>query len=108
MQDFVGATDPKDTQILMTKQADWAQSSKEPRAAAEMYLSAGQHVKAIDIIGEHGWVDMYVSFTVDLNSPITLFLFNPFRYVCKRSLPLCQSVIYNTAYHNSNSPSKMC
>lgn len=60
-QDFVGATDPNSSRILMTKQADWAKSSKEPRAAAEMYLSAGEHLKAIDIIGEHGWADMYVS-----------------------------------------------
>lgn len=58
LQDFVGSTDPKNSRILKTKQADWAQSSKEPRAAAEMYLSAGEHLKAIDIIGEHGWVDM--------------------------------------------------
>jgi hypothetical protein len=28
------------------------------RAAAEMYLSAGETTKAIEIIGEHGWVDM--------------------------------------------------
>ncbi|KAM8830455.1 intraflagellar transport protein 122 homolog [Synchiropus picturatus] len=59
-KDFVGATDPKSSRILMTKQADWAKSSKEPRAAAEMYLSAGEHLKAIDIIGEHGWVDMLI------------------------------------------------
>lgn len=65
LQDFVGVTDPKSSRILMTKQADWAKSSKEPRAAAEMYLSAGEHLKAIDIIGEHGWADMYVSVTED-------------------------------------------
>ncbi|XP_028309970.1 intraflagellar transport protein 122 homolog [Gouania willdenowi] len=59
-KDFVGATDPKSSKILMTKQADWARSSKEPRAAAEMYLSAGEHLKAIDIIGENGWVDMLI------------------------------------------------
>uniref|UniRef100_A0A3Q4C0N9 Intraflagellar transport protein 122 homolog n=1 Tax=Mola mola TaxID=94237 RepID=A0A3Q4C0N9_MOLML len=59
-KDFVGATDPKSSRILMTKQADWAKSTKEPRAAAEMYLSAGEHLKAIDIIGEHGWVDMLI------------------------------------------------
>uniref|UniRef100_A0A8C3AFV2 Intraflagellar transport protein 122 homolog n=1 Tax=Cyclopterus lumpus TaxID=8103 RepID=A0A8C3AFV2_CYCLU len=59
-KDFVGATDPKSSRILMTKQADWAKSSKEPRAAAEMYLSAGEHQKAIDIIGEHGWEDMLI------------------------------------------------
>lgn len=54
----------------MTKQADWAKSSKEPRAAAEMYLSAGEHLKAIDIIGEHGWADMYVSVTIDKPSTV--------------------------------------
>ncbi|XP_058499501.1 intraflagellar transport protein 122 homolog isoform X2 [Solea solea] len=59
-KEFVGATDPKSSRILMTKQADWARSSKAPRAAAEMYLSAGEHLKAIDIIGEHGWADMLI------------------------------------------------
>uniref|UniRef100_A0A8D0AK12 Intraflagellar transport protein 122 homolog n=1 Tax=Sander lucioperca TaxID=283035 RepID=A0A8D0AK12_SANLU len=59
-KEFIGATDPKNSRILMTKQADWAKSSKEPRAAAEMYLSAGEHLKAIDIIGEHGWEDMLI------------------------------------------------
>ncbi|MEQ2199059.1 hypothetical protein XENOCAPTIV_023840, partial [Xenoophorus captivus] len=58
--EFVGATDPKSSRMLITKQADWAKSSKEPRAAAEMYLSAGEHLKAIDIIGEHGWADMLI------------------------------------------------
>ncbi|KAJ3586515.1 hypothetical protein NHX12_012913 [Muraenolepis orangiensis] len=57
-KEFVGSTDPKNSRMLMTKQADWAKSSKEPRAAAEMYLTAGEHLKAIDIIGEHGWADM--------------------------------------------------
>ncbi|XP_037539762.1 intraflagellar transport protein 122 homolog [Nematolebias whitei] len=59
-QEFVGATDPKSSRLLMAKQADWAKSSKEPRAAAEMYLSAGEHMKAIDIIGEHGWADLLI------------------------------------------------
>ncbi|MED6266259.1 hypothetical protein CHARACLAT_000298, partial [Characodon lateralis] len=59
-KEFVGATDPKSSRMLITKQADWAKSSKEPRAAAEMYLSAGEHLKAIDIIGEHGWADMLI------------------------------------------------
>lgn len=60
MQDFLGSADPKDTRMLISKQADWARNINEPRAAAEMYLSAGEHVKAVDIIGEHGWVDMWV------------------------------------------------
>nr|XP_055048368.1 intraflagellar transport protein 122 homolog isoform X1 [Misgurnus anguillicaudatus] len=59
-KDFLQSTDPKNTKLLMKKQADWAKNSKEPRAAAEMYLSAGEHMKAIEIIGEHGWVDMLI------------------------------------------------
>uniref|UniRef100_A0A8C8HX99 Intraflagellar transport protein 122 homolog n=1 Tax=Oncorhynchus tshawytscha TaxID=74940 RepID=A0A8C8HX99_ONCTS len=59
-KEFVGAADPKNTRMLMSKQADWAKNSKEPRAAAQMYLTAGEHLKAIDIIGEHGWVDMLI------------------------------------------------
>uniref|UniRef100_A0A8C2J8G4 Intraflagellar transport protein 122 homolog n=1 Tax=Cyprinus carpio TaxID=7962 RepID=A0A8C2J8G4_CYPCA len=60
MKDFLGSADPKDTKLLMKKQADWAKNSKEPRAAADMYLTAGEHMKAIEIIGEHGWMDMLI------------------------------------------------
>ncbi|CAL1605566.1 unnamed protein product [Knipowitschia caucasica] len=59
-KDYVGGTDPKSSRDLMAKQADWAKSSKEPRAAAEMYLTAGEHLKAIEIIGENGWADMLI------------------------------------------------
>uniref|UniRef100_A0A3B4AJR2 Intraflagellar transport protein 122 homolog n=1 Tax=Periophthalmus magnuspinnatus TaxID=409849 RepID=A0A3B4AJR2_9GOBI len=59
-KEYVGGTDPKSSRDLMTKQADWAKSSKEPRAAAEMYLTAGEHLKAIEIIGENGWADMLI------------------------------------------------
>lgn len=58
LQEFIGSGDPLDKKMLITKQADWAKSSNEPKAAAEMYISAGEYVKAIDIIGEHGWADM--------------------------------------------------
>ncbi|XP_077073746.1 intraflagellar transport protein 122 homolog isoform X2 [Siphateles boraxobius] len=57
-KDFLGSADPKDSKLLMKKQADWAKNSREPRAAADMYLTAGEHMKAIEIIGEHGWMDM--------------------------------------------------
>ena len=61
-QDFLGSTggDSSDRKNLIRKKADWAAKINEPRAAAEMYLSAGETEKAIDIIGEHGWVDMLV------------------------------------------------
>ena len=50
--------DSGDKKMLITKQADWARNINEPKAAAEMYISAGEWLKAIDIIGDHGWADM--------------------------------------------------
>lgn len=58
VQEFIGTGDPMDKKMLITKQADWAKSSNEPKAAAEMYISAGEYVKAIEIIGDHGWAEM--------------------------------------------------
>lgn len=43
---------------LVRKRAEWAYSVKEPRAAAELLLSAGEHQKAIDIVAEQGWADV--------------------------------------------------
>ncbi|XP_008073019.1 intraflagellar transport protein 122 homolog isoform X3 [Carlito syrichta] len=59
-KDFLGSGDPKETKMLITKQADWARNIKEPKAAVEMYISAGEHIKAIEISGNHGWVDMLI------------------------------------------------
>ncbi|NWW94244.1 IF122 protein, partial [Rhynochetos jubatus] len=59
-KDFLGSGDPKGTKMLIKKQADWAKNIKEPKAAVEMYLSAGEHMKAIEISGDHGWVDMLI------------------------------------------------
>lgn len=44
--------------MLISKQAEWAKSSNEPRVAAEMFISAGEYMKAIQLIGENGWADM--------------------------------------------------
>ncbi|XP_059336268.1 intraflagellar transport protein 122 homolog isoform X2 [Ammospiza nelsoni] len=59
-KEFLGSGDPKDTKMLIKKQADWAKDINEPKAAVEMYLSAGEHMKAIEISGSHGWVDMLI------------------------------------------------
>ncbi|NWY51393.1 IF122 protein, partial [Chionis minor] len=59
-KDFLGSGDPKDTKMLIKKQADWAKNINEPKAAVEMYLSAGEHMKAIEISGDRGWVDMLI------------------------------------------------
>ncbi|XP_065343413.1 intraflagellar transport protein 122 homolog [Cloeon dipterum] len=54
-QEYLGS---EESATLTKKKADWAKSINEPRAAAEMYLSAGETMKAIDIIAENGWIDM--------------------------------------------------
>ncbi|XP_077181413.1 intraflagellar transport protein 122 homolog isoform X3 [Paroedura picta] len=59
-KDFLGSGDPKDTKMLITKQADWAKNINEPKAAVEMYITAGEHLKAIEISGDHGWVDVLI------------------------------------------------
>ncbi|XP_013000487.1 intraflagellar transport protein 122 homolog isoform X4 [Cavia porcellus] len=59
-KDFLGSGDPKETKMLITKQADWARNINEPKAAVEMYLSAGEHIKAVEISGDLGWVDMLI------------------------------------------------
>ncbi|XP_004395713.1 PREDICTED: intraflagellar transport protein 122 homolog isoform X3 [Odobenus rosmarus divergens] len=59
-KDFLGSGDPKETKMLITKQADWARNINEPKAAVEMYISAGEHVKAVEISGDHGWIDTLI------------------------------------------------
>ncbi|XP_067012221.1 intraflagellar transport protein 122 homolog [Anabrus simplex] len=59
-QDYLGSVDNMDRKALIRKKADWARNINEPRAAAEMYLSAGDTQRAVEIIGENGWVDMLV------------------------------------------------
>ncbi|XP_064632482.1 intraflagellar transport protein 122 homolog isoform X2 [Lineus longissimus] len=59
-KEFIGSGDPHDKKMLITKQADWAKNINEPKAAAEMYISAGEYIKAIDIIGDHGWSEMLI------------------------------------------------
>ena len=54
----MGSGDVADKKLVITKQAEWARNVNEPKAAAEMYLTAGETLKAIEIIGDHGWSDM--------------------------------------------------
>ena len=57
-QELMRAADPIIKQQLDKKKADWVSSTNDPRSAAEMYLSGGDVKKAIEITGQHGWVDM--------------------------------------------------
>lgn len=53
--EYLGSGEGNDMErkLLIKKKADWAAKINEPRAAAEMYLSAGETIKAIDIIGNN-------------------------------------------------------
>ena len=70
--EFLGSGDSADRKQLIKKKAEWAAKINEPRAAAEMYLSAGETIKAIDIIGDHGWVDMLIDVGRKLDKADTL------------------------------------
>ena len=40
------------------KKADWVNNISDPRAAAEMYLSAGEIKKVIEIVSQYGYIDV--------------------------------------------------
>lgn len=49
---------PTERVSLLRKKADWARDTNEPKAAAQVYLAAGDTMRAIEIMANHGWVDM--------------------------------------------------
>ncbi|KYN32363.1 hypothetical protein ALC56_13220 [Trachymyrmex septentrionalis] len=59
-QEFIASGNTQDRTILLRRRAEWAKSLGEPRAAAEMFLSAGDIDRAISIIAEYGWIDMLI------------------------------------------------
>ncbi|XP_058792241.1 intraflagellar transport protein 122 homolog [Phymastichus coffea] len=59
-QEFIASGNSQDRTMLLRRRAEWAKSLGEPRAAAEMFLSAGDAQKAIKIISEYGWIDMLI------------------------------------------------
>ena len=58
--EYLSSGDSADRKSLIKKKAEWAAKINEPRAAAEMFLSAGETIQAIDIMGQNGWVDMLI------------------------------------------------
>ena len=61
--EYLGSGEGNDMErkLLIKKKADWAAKINEPRAAAEMYLSAGETIKAIDIIGNNKSASFYMN-----------------------------------------------
>ena len=59
-QEFIASGNSQDRTTLLRRRAEWAKSLGEPRAAAEMFLSAGDIQRAIKIISEYGWIDMLI------------------------------------------------
>ena len=58
-QDYLNGPDTHvDKMVILKKRADWAHSVNDPRAAAEMYLDAGEILKAVDIMVENRWTSM--------------------------------------------------
>ncbi|GAB1599701.1 intraflagellar transport protein 122 homolog [Argonauta hians] len=59
-KEYIGSGAAADERELISKQADWAKSSNEPKVAAEMYMAASEYAKAVHIMGENGWSDMII------------------------------------------------
>lgn len=57
-QEFLKEGSAADKKELIRRRAEWACSVHEPRAAAELLLSAGESERAIEIVAEQGWADV--------------------------------------------------
>ncbi|XP_020611190.1 intraflagellar transport protein 122 homolog isoform X2 [Orbicella faveolata] len=70
-KDFIGSSDPKNVKQLIKKQAEWCETTNDPKAAVDMFLAAGENHKAIEIIGQHGWVEKLLEVGRNLNKADT-------------------------------------
>ncbi|XP_055909537.1 intraflagellar transport protein 122 homolog [Eupeodes corollae] len=57
-QEYLKDGDEEAKRELIRKRAEWACSVHEPRAAAELLLSAGENDRAIEIVSQQGWADV--------------------------------------------------
>ena len=55
---LTGADTGSDKNSILLKQAEWAIRSGDAKTAAELYISARQFNKAIDIVGKNNWPEM--------------------------------------------------
>ena len=77
LQEYLGTANVGNVQQLIKKQAEWCNTSNDPRAArcfycnlllyfvfhlclfhvSEMYIYAGDFMKGIEIVGQNGWME---------------------------------------------------
>ncbi|XP_050423327.1 intraflagellar transport protein 122 homolog [Adelges cooleyi] len=57
-QEFIGSNTVGDNKDLLLKRAEWAMSIDEFKVAAELYISAEEYNRAIDIMVHNGWSQM--------------------------------------------------
>lgn len=65
MQECLEATNSateSDSKALIKLRAEWAKSIQEPRAAAELLLSAGEALNAVQVVADQDWPDVLVFF----------------------------------------------
>lgn len=67
-QEFLKEGSAADKKELIRRRAEWACSVHEPRAAAELLLSAGESQRAIEIVAEQGWTDVLLDIGRRLNA----------------------------------------
>ncbi|CAI8013338.1 Intraflagellar transport protein 122 homolog, partial [Geodia barretti] len=66
-KDRGGGVVANESRELLSKQAEWARNSNDPQAACDMYLTVGDHHKALEIMIENGWTDRMVNLAHDVD-----------------------------------------
>ncbi|KAI5701907.1 hypothetical protein M8J75_014586 [Diaphorina citri] len=73
--EYLGAESKNvDQKLLLKKKAEWAEHINEPKTAADMYLSAGEIVKVIEIYAQQGWHEKLVQLARQMASTETTYL----------------------------------
>jgi intraflagellar transport protein 122 len=57
-KEYISGQSDTDKTSIMLKQAEWAIRNGDTKTAAELYMSAKQYGKAIDLAGKANWADM--------------------------------------------------
>jgi intraflagellar transport protein 122 len=60
-------TDVMNISDLIRMQALWAEETGDLKGAVEMYLAAGDILRAVSIFGEKGWVEELIELTRSLD-----------------------------------------